>query len=536
MNYVTHKQLQFSPCNKLTNNTQVTSQDETLNVRSRRELGSMPTTRTRTHPRDLIVAAAMGDEDVVRRLLKCYDAKIWTEQERQDEEGRTAIMHAAAAGHESIVRLLIEAGDDVTERNLVTGGWTALMHAVYNEHESIVRLLIECGSDVNTKAYDDDLTYGGELMDGHYLWSVLMLAVQYGHESIVRLLIEAGADVTDVTDENHTALMLAVGSYEHEDEFVTERIVLELIKAGSDLNARDNKYWTALMHAAWRGHESIVRILIEAGADVRYVTDENRTALMLAACSYLHDDEFVTERIVLELIKAGCDLNARDSKDWTALMHAACRGCKHVDLLISLVAEKQFWRYRLSLVPSLSSRSLRAIVRATTGWLHDPFRPPCGVKAKDADGCTALMIAARAGREDTVRLLIEMGSDLNVRANSTGGRPAASPHRELMVGQYLWSGFRKGDTALMMAARNGHESTFHALVKGGAVDKVKFDDGKTAVQVLIKSIRKRERQKITRTARDHAQSVQKLIDEDTQQLSDGLYMKLCDMNKRAFDS
>ena len=41
---------------------------------------------------------------------------------------------------------------------------------------------------------------------------------------------------------------------------------------------------------------------------------------------------------------------------------------------------------------------------------------------------------------------------------------------------------------------------------------------------------------ITPTARDHAQSVQQLIDEDTQQLSDGLYMKLCAMNKRAFDS
>ena len=456
MNYVTHKQLQFSPCNKLTNNTQVTSQDETLNVRSRRELGSMPTTRTRTHPRDLIVAAAMGDEDVVRRLLKCYDAKIWTEQERQDEEGMTAIMRAAATGHESIVRLLIEAGGDVTERS-ACGGWTALMHAVYNEHESIVRLLIECGSDVNTKSYEGDLTYGGE----QELWSVLMIAAHYGNESIVRLLIEAGADVTDVTNENRTALYLAAGSYEHEDEFVTERIVLELIKAGSDLNARDSKDWTALMHAAWRG-------------------------------------------------------------------------CKHVDLLISLVGEKQFWRYRLSLVPSLSSRSLRAIVRATTGWLHDPFRPPCGVKAKDADGCTALMIAARAGREGTVRLLIEMGSDLNVRANSTGGRPV------LMFGQYSsWSHFCRGDTALMMAARNGHESTFHALVEGGAVDKVKFDDGtytgKAAVQVLIKSIRKRERQK-THTARDHAQSVQNLIDEDTQQLSDGLYMKLCDMNKRAFDS
>jgi hypothetical protein len=46
----------------------------------------------------------------------------------------------------------------------------------------------------------------------------------------------------------------------------------------------------------------------------------------------------------------------------------------------------------------------------------------------------------------------------------------------------------------------------------------------------------RKRTRSTVTVRDHAQSVQQLIDEDTQQLSDGLYMKLCAMNKRAFDS
>lgn len=270
MNYVTHKQLHFPPCNKLTNNTQVTSQDETLNVRSRRELGSMPpTTRTRAHPRDLIVAAAMGDEDVVRRLLKCYDAKIWTEQERQDEEGLTAMMHAAISGHESIVRLLIEAGGDVTERS-ACGGWTALMHAVYNEHESIVRLLIECGSDVNTKTYEGDLTYGGE----RELWSVLMIAAHYGNESIVRLLIEAGADVPYREAQfGRTALMLAA-------ENGYESIVRLLIK-----EARGVRYWletwlwirgverkdingqTALLLAARGGHESTFHALVECGAD-----------------------------------------------------------------------------------------------------------------------------------------------------------------------------------------------------------------------------------------------------------------------------
>ena len=67
----------------------------------------MPTTRTRTHPRDLIFAVKMGNDGAVRRLLKRYDAKIWTGLERSDEKGSTALMIAALDGHESIVRLLI---------------------------------------------------------------------------------------------------------------------------------------------------------------------------------------------------------------------------------------------------------------------------------------------------------------------------------------------------------------------------------------------------------------------------------------------
>jgi len=240
----------------------VTSQDETLNVRSRRELGSMPTTRTRTHPRDLIFAVKMGNDGAVRRLLKRYDAKIWTGLERSDEKGSTALMIAALDGHESIVRLLIEAGGDVTDEIPDDNGWTALMCAAYDGHESIVRLLIEGGSDVMGR--DDNG------------WTVLMIAAQDGHESTVRLLIEAGSDVNAKNNSCYTALMIAAQNGH-------ESTVRLLIEGGSDVNAKNNQCGTALMIAASNGHESTVRLLIEAGSDLRARDEDGVTALMLAA-------------------------------------------------------------------------------------------------------------------------------------------------------------------------------------------------------------------------------------------------------------
>ena len=46
---------------------------------------------------------------------------------------------------------------------------------------------------------------------------------------------------------------------------------------------------------------------------------------------------------------------------------------------------------------------------------------------------------------------------------------------------------------------------------------------------------KKVKEKQNTPVRDHARSVQKVIDEDKEQLPDGVYVKLCGINKRAYD-
>lgn len=54
--------------------------------------------------------------------------------------------------------------------------------------------------------------------------------------------------------------------------------VKELIKAGADVNAKDDRAGTALMLASQNGNNKLVELLIRAGADVNIKNKEGKTA------------------------------------------------------------------------------------------------------------------------------------------------------------------------------------------------------------------------------------------------------------------
>ena len=73
---------------------------------------------------------------------------------------------------------------------------------------------------------------------------------------------------------------------------------------------------TLLMRAARYGHERVVELLLQHGADVNLQDSDGITALMFAA-RYGH------ERVVDLLIRHGAELNLQDSVGGAALMWAA---------------------------------------------------------------------------------------------------------------------------------------------------------------------------------------------------------------------
>ncbi len=68
------------------------------------------------------------------------------------------------------------------------------------------------------------------------------------------------------SDEGVTPLMIAA---KEGDGISAERIISE----GHDLDEQSAYGWTAMMFASWQGHEDVVRLLVEAGADANIISE-----------------------------------------------------------------------------------------------------------------------------------------------------------------------------------------------------------------------------------------------------------------------
>jgi ankyrin repeat protein len=128
-------------------------------------------------------------------------------------------------------------------------------------------------------------------------------------------------------------------------------------------NPRDR----ALLQSAFKGELENVKVLLRKGASIEATDPKQRTALMWAAANG-HTP------VVEFLVDQGADINARDSDGQTALMYASRRSFPAtVGLLLKLGAEVNV--------------------------------------QSNKRGLTALIIAAAAGDEAVVRLLLDSGAD-----------------------------------------------------------------------------------------------------------------------------
>ena len=188
-------------------------------------------------------------------------------------------------------------------------------------------------------------------------YSLLMQAARFGDVRGVGKYAAEGFDVNEKTKQGKTALILA-GSAGH------AKVIEALVELGADVQAQDNNGATALILAATAGHADAVRVLLNHGANVATKDHDGGTALLNAVFFGYRD-------AAAELLKYKQGIDSLDLNE--AMLIAA--GMGHIDIVKDMI------QMRLSVnVTGLNNR-------------------------------TPLMAAVKFGRVDTVRLLLENGSD-----------------------------------------------------------------------------------------------------------------------------
>eukprot|EP00429_Kryptoperidinium_foliaceum_P130204 CAMPEP_0176270818 /NCGR_PEP_ID=MMETSP0121_2-20121125/44892_1 /TAXON_ID=160619 /ORGANISM="Kryptoperidinium foliaceum, Strain CCMP 1326" /LENGTH=168 /DNA_ID=CAMNT_0017610967 /DNA_START=78 /DNA_END=584 /DNA_ORIENTATION=- len=115
------------------------------------------------------------------------------------------------------------------------------------------------------------------------------------------------------------------------------------------------------------------------------------------------------------------------------------------------------------------------------------------IDAKNAEGCTALLCAAKTGEAAAGGLLVECDADVNL-TDPQGNTPlmyAGINNKRLVASMLLWGGAErnvvneKGNTALHEAAIAGAKDVAWLIVENGGEDSIaiKNKDGKTPLEL-----------------------------------------------------
>jgi len=227
----------------------------------------------------------------------------------------SALLYAARDGRMEITKLLVDAKADVNQADV--NGITPLLSAISNHHLAVAQFLLERGADPKSadqwgrtplwsavEIRNRDIGRNGERMD------------REGALKLIQALIDRGVDVNVRTSEVPPV----------------RRFVTPL----GDLSWVDFTGQTPFLRAALSGDVTVMKLLLQRGADPNIPTNSNTTALMVAAGvnwvvaqTYTESKESLLEAVKM-CIELGGDVNAANTMGLTPVMGAANRGSDEI--------------------------------------------------------------------------------------------------------------------------------------------------------------------------------------------------------------
>jgi ankyrin repeat protein len=496
--------------------------------------GYTPVPDRNTPTTSLLAAITAGDTEVAKQLivgmtnLDSYDwdlgysplgmaierghveiVKLLLEAGANPHNGSTSITAlglAAEQGDRETIELLLSSQVDVNAP-VAADGWTALLAAIKNGHQSIVQLLVTNGANVNVWSRDE---------------TPILLAAKSGERDIYQYLyplVNTGIRLCANRDGEHLLSATENRRIREQNQLVEKFIsiatagnsteVRRSIEIGVEIDAIGARGHNALMAAAYYGHRSIVKILLEAGADPNLLSDgEDGLGYGMSALMFVAGSFFASNRdsIAKLLIAGGADVDLQGAKGKTAMMYAAIAGSGYracVKILIAAGADLDLRNDR--------GHTVLTLVAAAENYSMFNLLLQAGASTEGLESIQ-LIQAARSGNVDRVKSLLSTNVNLDLDRGDAIGSAAAAGHTQIVdlliqAGANLNLSDRSGFTPLASAAYAGYGAICQLLINAGANPQASAGghDRYSALEYAQMGLRQ-----FPRADRQHAQIIRQL--------------------------
>lgn len=422
-----------------------------------------------TRPPALIFFSNLGQLHVVKYLIgEKADPDV------KDEYQATALMYAAAKGYEKIMACLIKARANLNLRD--SQGNTAVMRAVMHWKEKSVQILTDVTANLR-RQYPKDQHSKKEKPVSLALFNIDMTNQK---SKIAQLVNNAKADLEIENFKGRRALHLAVIGQRVQHVTLSDISILKLlIEKGADIEAKDESGCTPLALAVSSGNVEAVELLIEKGANKEAKDRAGRTPLMLAAT-----DQRIEAMMLL--IGNGADIEAIDQLGRTPLMLASTDlRIKAMMLLIKKGTNKE--------AKDKEGRTALALAASNgeVGAMKNLIDSGADIEAKDDSGRTPFSLATSNGEIAAMEILISKGANINTKDKSGKTPLMYAVHKGAKKALALLINAKanldlqdnQGNTALMIASTVGDPDAVEQLVKAGANQSIINNQRKSAWQL-----------------------------------------------------
>ncbi|KAM0560007.1 hypothetical protein ACHAPJ_003964 [Fusarium lateritium] len=410
----------------------------------------------------LALAAMRADLTVFEFLIKEYSDKL------PPEEFDIALIKAAELGRQEAFTRLFNDFEHTQKAKQ-----EALDEASFGDHWAIVSMILDNCPDLNCdKTFlqtaqgtdgDDEIRILGAMWEysqggisPDMLDKSLYEATDFENERTVELLLQYGASANATGKAYGNALTAAAFDG-------TINIIKMLLDAGADINSADG--W-ALQTAAEQGHVEVVNLLLERGANANAITTHESmsqgTALQAAVESGQGD-------IVDILLEHGADPNLGGGEFGHPIIAAASKSEEVIfEALLRAKADVNVTGGEYMSTPliyaamSLPQSSLRLLLDAGAD-----------INFVANDGDTALIVTAWNGDTESVQFLLDHGADV-LHRNHTN------------------------ENALQKARNQGQDECVEILVEhvSAIMDalRVAMESGDAAVTAVVRSVQSKKQE------------------------------------------